>query len=119
VEEANSQGGVQYHPLALRALANYCRSQDLHNSLWGWEEFLKDFNRLSRPTVFDILQLQFKSLDSNQQLFFLDIALYGREWYSVGGSDWCTWLAGLHMDMSRGSAKVVVSILFKLTFALD
>lgn len=108
----------QYHSLALRALANYFRNQHMNRkSLSVWEKCLENVKRGSSPDLFDILELQFKSLDETEQLIFLDIALFGNEWVASvindstpGLEDWLTWLAGLHMDTSRQSVEDIVSI---------
>lgn len=100
---------AQYHPLALKALANFCQSEEFRKrSLSSWEEELKAFNQGSCPGLFDILELQFTSMDrETEQLIFLDIALFGREWYLTGGSGWWSWLAQLHNTDSESVKRVV------------
>ena len=106
-----------YHPLALRALANFFRNQQINKkSLSVWKKYLEDVKRGSTPGLFDILELQFKSLDQSEQLIFFDIALYGEEWLTSifecthpGFDDWVTWLAGLHMDTTAASVEEIVS----------
>ncbi|KAG0568842.1 hypothetical protein KC19_6G048600 [Ceratodon purpureus] len=105
-----------YHPLALRALANFFRNQQINKkSLSVWEKYLEDVKRGSTPGLFDILELQFKSLDQSLQLIFFDISLYGEEWLSSilectypGFDDWVTWLAELHMDAPPASVEEVL-----------
>lgn len=108
---------AQYHPLALKALANFCQSKKFRKrSLASWEEELKAFNQGPRLGLFDILELQFTSMDrETEQLIFLDIALFGREWYLTGGSDWWSWLAELH-STDLEAVEEIVSILLCLDF---
>ncbi|KAG0627336.1 hypothetical protein M758_2G192700 [Ceratodon purpureus] len=100
----------QYHPMAIRALANYFQNQSINKkSLSVWEKYLEDVDRGYSPNPFSILEMQFKSLEPIEQLFFLDIALFGdKVSISLSAEDWVTWLGGLHMDSSPAFVKGVL-----------
>lgn len=78
---------------------------------------MENVKRGASPDLFDILELQFKSLDETEQLVFLDFALFGNEWVAsvINDStpqleDWVAWLTGLHLDTSPESVEDIVSI---------
>ncbi|KAG0562315.1 hypothetical protein KC19_9G136400 [Ceratodon purpureus] len=100
----------QYHPMAIRALANCFQNQAINKkSLSVWEKYLEAVDRGYSPNLFGILEMQFKSLEPIEQLFFLDIALFGdKVSISLSAEDWFTWLEGLHMDSSPAFVKGVL-----------
>ncbi|KAG0606854.1 hypothetical protein M758_9G173400 [Ceratodon purpureus] len=100
----------QYHPMAIRALANFFQNEGINKkSLSVWEKYLEAVDRDDSPNVYGILEMQFKSLEPIEQLFFLDIALFGdKVSISLSAEDWVTWLGGLHSDSSPASVKGVL-----------
>ncbi|KAG0622823.1 hypothetical protein M758_3G126300 [Ceratodon purpureus] len=100
----------QYHPMAIRALANCFQNQAINKkSLSAWKKYLEAVDRGHSPNLFSILEMQFKSLEPIEQLFFLDIALFGDKMsISLSAENWVTWLGGLHMDSSPAFVKGVL-----------
>ncbi|KAG0576751.1 hypothetical protein KC19_5G105100 [Ceratodon purpureus] len=103
-------GSRQYHPMAIRALANCFQNQAINKkSLSVWEKYLEAVDQGYSLDLFGILEMQFKSLEQIEQLFFLDIALFGdKVSISLSAEDWVTWLGGLHMDSSPAFVKGVL-----------
>ena len=92
----------QYHPLALRALADYYHKYD-NSNVWAWKEHLGDLDKLrlsnASSNIFGILGLQLKTLASKEKLLFLDLCLYGYEGLSLNSSrrDF-KWLLDIHEE---------------------
>lgn len=75
--------GSHYHPLALKVLGEQLRSSDPSE----WQDVLDEepdkFNLLGETThrVFSVLKRSYNSLREDDQLFFMDVALYTPEKY--------------------------------------
>jgi hypothetical protein len=76
----------QYHPLVLKAFGAYFHDIEDHN-VKNWEVALKEENKLQTSreskSVFDILGLNYETLDDMQKLIFLDVAFLINKRFSV------------------------------------
>ena len=113
-----------YHPLALQALGRQLGSIGCDSEQW-WA-ILKGndiFNpsRESQHPVFSILRRSFDALNIQDQLLFMDAALFvphikGRIWYSLGYKlnfyEWFGMVHGIHVNtvIERVSISFIIDI---------
>ena len=98
--------GGRYHPLALRALGVYFHDSSKTSGMLSWDTHLDEYRKLkgtrkSYDTLFQILGLQFSTLDKMTQFIFLDIVLYALNALKSAmlsnspREDMITWLANI------------------------
>jgi hypothetical protein len=101
-----------YHPLALSALGDFFYRFISNKNMLLWKEHLAENKVLlndvwKSSNVLRIVGMQFRTFHQNEQLLFLDIALYGETWLEVtreGGESprsfkaWLDWLSVLHEE---------------------
>ena len=83
-EPLRQNGGGHFHPLALKALGVYLYERNQPSDVLSWNTYLHEYGKLkdtreSYKRMFEILGLQFNTLDRMTQLMFVDISLYASE----------------------------------------